>query len=255
MRIICPNCDAQYEIEPALMPADGRDVQCSACGHGWFEFPAGSSPHQPDVPRQDAPVEDARPHAPLLQAEDVPRREIDPSALSVLREEAAFEARRREAEALTSQHEFALDEPGAPLLAPQVPPAQAPSPSVARARVDREARAQPPVTGAADPERARAAAPRSGLLPDIDSISSTLTASDGAARRTQAATIGADGTERSGFMRGFALVVALMILALALYIAARPIAAAVPALAPALLGYEAAVGGVLSWLAGLLNVS
>ena len=37
MRLICPNCDAQYEVDAALIPAGGRDVQCSNCGNTWFQ--------------------------------------------------------------------------------------------------------------------------------------------------------------------------------------------------------------------------
>ncbi len=37
MRLTCPNCAARYEIDGALIPARGRDMQCSACGHTWFE--------------------------------------------------------------------------------------------------------------------------------------------------------------------------------------------------------------------------
>lgn len=37
MRLICPNCDAQYEVDAALIPATGRDVQCSNCGKTWFQ--------------------------------------------------------------------------------------------------------------------------------------------------------------------------------------------------------------------------
>ncbi|MGY6549439.1 MAG: zinc-ribbon domain-containing protein [Roseinatronobacter sp.] len=37
MRLICPNCAAQYEIDAALIPDDGREVQCSACNTIWFE--------------------------------------------------------------------------------------------------------------------------------------------------------------------------------------------------------------------------
>ncbi|WP_261192653.1 zinc-ribbon domain-containing protein [Pseudoruegeria sp. SHC-113] len=40
MRLICPNCDAQYEVDDAVIPDDGRDVQCSNCGHTWFQRPA-----------------------------------------------------------------------------------------------------------------------------------------------------------------------------------------------------------------------
>lgn len=37
MRIICPNCLAEYEVHDTALPAPGRDVQCSNCGHGWFQ--------------------------------------------------------------------------------------------------------------------------------------------------------------------------------------------------------------------------
>lgn len=47
MRITCPNCGAQYEVDDALIPASGRDVQCSSCGKGWFQS------------RQEAPAEPA----------------------------------------------------------------------------------------------------------------------------------------------------------------------------------------------------
>lgn len=47
MRLKCPNCSAQYEIDASLIPVDGRDVQCSSCGHTWFQLreqPAASEP-------------------------------------------------------------------------------------------------------------------------------------------------------------------------------------------------------------------
>lgn len=37
MRLICPNCGAQYEVDDGVIPEAGRDVQCSACGHTWFQ--------------------------------------------------------------------------------------------------------------------------------------------------------------------------------------------------------------------------
>ena len=40
MRLVCPNCSAQYEIDGSMIPEEGRDVQCSNCGHTWFELPA-----------------------------------------------------------------------------------------------------------------------------------------------------------------------------------------------------------------------
>lgn len=37
MRLLCPNCDAEYEVDAAAIPSNGRDVQCSNCGHAWFQ--------------------------------------------------------------------------------------------------------------------------------------------------------------------------------------------------------------------------
>jgi predicted Zn finger-like uncharacterized protein len=37
MRLVCPNCDAEYEVDNAAIPLAGRDVQCSNCGHAWFQ--------------------------------------------------------------------------------------------------------------------------------------------------------------------------------------------------------------------------
>ncbi|MGO4908421.1 zinc-ribbon domain-containing protein [Pseudorhodobacter sp. W20_MBD10_FR17] len=39
MRLVCPNCDAQYELAPGALTDAGRDVQCSNCGHTWFQLP------------------------------------------------------------------------------------------------------------------------------------------------------------------------------------------------------------------------
>ncbi|MCB5199871.1 zinc-ribbon domain-containing protein [Loktanella sp. TSTF-M6] len=37
IRLICPNCGATYEVDADVIPAGGRDVQCSNCAHTWFE--------------------------------------------------------------------------------------------------------------------------------------------------------------------------------------------------------------------------
>ncbi len=55
MRLICPNCGAQYEIGDDVIPDDGRDVQCSNCGHTWFESATTASAQMEGAPQSDAP--------------------------------------------------------------------------------------------------------------------------------------------------------------------------------------------------------
>ena len=40
MRLVCPNCSAQYEVDAGVIPDEGRDVLCSNCGHAWFQLSA-----------------------------------------------------------------------------------------------------------------------------------------------------------------------------------------------------------------------
>jgi predicted Zn finger-like uncharacterized protein len=39
MIITCPNCEKKFQIDPALMPENGRDLQCGSCNHAWFYKP------------------------------------------------------------------------------------------------------------------------------------------------------------------------------------------------------------------------
>ena len=36
MIISCPNCKKQFKINPALIPAKGRDLKCGSCNYVWF---------------------------------------------------------------------------------------------------------------------------------------------------------------------------------------------------------------------------
>jgi len=47
MRLVCPNCDTQYEVDASMIPPSGRDVQCSNCGWTWFQ----------DAQQREAPIE------------------------------------------------------------------------------------------------------------------------------------------------------------------------------------------------------
>lgn len=37
MRIVCPKCVAQYEVDESAIPETGREVQCANCGNIWFQ--------------------------------------------------------------------------------------------------------------------------------------------------------------------------------------------------------------------------
>ena len=36
MIITCPSCNKKFEIDTALIPKDGRTLQCGSCDHQWF---------------------------------------------------------------------------------------------------------------------------------------------------------------------------------------------------------------------------
>lgn len=135
MRLACPNCDARYEVAEDAVPPEGRDVQCSNCGHGWFQMPvaAQAADLAPLMAAEPAPLGATRtPAAPAISpdeavlarigqelaqaksaapeagagAEDeapapmaAPRAALDPSIIKVLQEEAEREAEARKLEA------------------------------------------------------------------------------------------------------------------------------------------------------------
>ena len=88
MRLVCPNCSAQYEIDASMIPDEGRDVQCSNCGHTWFELPAppelaaepvaATDPvSEPEPTEESEPVAEAEP-APEIEAASEPEVESAP---------------------------------------------------------------------------------------------------------------------------------------------------------------------------------
>lgn len=48
MRLTCPNCSAKYEVDESMIPAVGRDVQCSNCATTWFQPGVRSSDSDPE---------------------------------------------------------------------------------------------------------------------------------------------------------------------------------------------------------------
>ncbi|MGR3370548.1 MAG: zinc-ribbon domain-containing protein [Sagittula sp.] len=151
MRLICPNCGAQYDVPAEVIPESGRDVQCSNCGHTWFQRhpdrdadlaedlnqpvpdaewtpedePAEATSSIPPAERPDLSRKAAEPQTyddfeeddaeaepePVLPAEEAKPRGLDPEVAEIFREERDYESRRRAAESLETQPDLGLEEP------------------------------------------------------------------------------------------------------------------------------------------------
>lgn len=234
MRLTCPNCEAQYEVDDSVIPPEGRDVQCSNCGHTWFQQADGAEDAafwEPEAEPDGPGPETAEPPETTPEAR---RRPLDETVLSVLREEAEFEQRAREAEALEDQPDLGLDAPPAPQDT---------------SHEERMARLRGLETGTAeDLGTRREATARRDLLPDIEEINSTLDPMHYPLADMDDFASAADRDRGNGFRRGFALVLILAGIALSLYAYAAQIAAAVPALEPALGLYAGTIDNWRLWL-------
>lgn len=261
MRLLCPNCDAEYEVDASVIPDSGRDVQCSNCGHAWFQLPpeveadlaaeeALYTPPEPAIPVIEEPALPVAAASPIAEqtaeqtaapAAEPSGRSIDESVLAVLREEAERElgARRAEAPAaIETQTEMGLVQPPAPAAA-----------------LDPVARRIARMKGI-DPEPPRPAKPqtRREMLPEIEEINSTLRATS-ERRSGEAAAVSAtlDQPRPAGFRNGFVLMLVLAVLVVAVYVMAPRLAQQIPGAAPALAAYVVAVDGARLWLDGALQ--
>lgn len=244
MRLICPNCDAQYEVADDVIPTSGRDVQCSNCGHVWFEHRKEHTPRDAsetaaaDV-EHDAPTGDQDGPGPV-------RRELDPKVADILREEAALEskARARSAAPLESQPDLGLDA-AAPV---EVRPASTAQPFVRDEIAKRETATSPSTP---DP------APRRDRLPDIEDINSTLRTADATGLDPvpdDALAYNPPPEGGSGFRRGFSLMLVLAACLISVYALAPQIAQSMPQADPYLSAYVAQVDTARTWLDARVSV-
>lgn len=252
MRLICPNCDARYEVPDEVMPIEGRDVQCSNCGQTWFqahpdfEKPSDNAAIDPDLPDPD---EELSPPPPPLPQTTPARKDLDPQVADILREEAENEqmARRKDdAPNLESQPDLGIEPVG--------------DEAERRAQQARERMARMRGEAAPDTTTAAAGAPRRELLPDIEEINSTLRSSgEGAAA---APTAEGDLTNdpvtprrkrRRSWRRGFFTMLLIIALLWLLYLFAPRIIASLPQLEPILTPYVAWVDQLRGWLDGVLQ--
>lgn len=130
MRLICPNCGAQYEIDAELIPQAGRDVQCSDCGHTWFETPGASLAREAsiddlatpdDLPEDGATSQAEAAFTDQPPSPEAPRPHLSEDVAQILREEADHERaqRKRDAEQIEIQPDLGLHD--APARREQLP--------------------------------------------------------------------------------------------------------------------------------------
>lgn len=267
MRLTCPNCGAQYEVPDEVIPAAGRDVQCSNCGDTWFQHhpdhvPESAVPDEPgdetatwdseaeyeaepEPEPQPDPTPEPEPQQPETgdDAQTPPRREIDPEVRDLLREEAEREAQARAAESagdLETQPDLGLES--------QSPPedlrGQEARARMARLRGEPEHRpAAPSPESDIDPDSRR------NLLPDIDEINSSLEHTP--ERDEDMSTTDAELARHAsggGFRRGFLWAVLLFVILTLLYIFAPQIAGLTPALEGPMATYVNAVNDLRTLL-------
>ena len=290
MRLTCPNCDAQYEVDDRAIPDSGRDVQCSNCGHAWFQLPpnieesledeaatlgapvmmqhavsdtapassiiahsAAPAALDPEPPEVEAPPPPPAEELAAPEVADEPRRRVlDDKVQAVLREEAEREKRARMSEgSLETQPDLGLSAPVA-AVAPPAPPE--PEPEAQQSYIDRIRAFDPSV----DDEQAQTEQTgRRELLPDIEEINSTLRASSERGRSVGAPVhpLSSPEERRRGFRLGFRTVVLVMLALLVIYLLAPAIAARVPALSGVLNGYIVMVDALRNWLNGLMSAA
>ena len=180
MRLVCPNCAVHYEVDDTAIPKSGRDVQCSACNHAWFQNPDGSTrPVVQATAARPAPHPDPTPAETTKPVRPPTSRRLDPVIAEILREEAAREARARRGETpdmIEGQTEMALEEPTSePVDAAPSPPVPEPeSQPKTEAETRTEAKADPePRPAERLPEIAPQADAKASSQPDAEPVAAT----------------------------------------------------------------------------------
>jgi len=289
MRLICPNCDAEYEVPDSAIPQEGRDVQCSNCGHTWFFDP--SQPEEPEPIVDDGPEPEPEPATDPEPEEIAPEpapelEQPDPEPAAVAPRRPVQRPKRTPAPTFTPPSEappaYPADdrEPDAVAKAAADAPAAKPAPKrrelqpevaeVLRQEAEFEASARardaglevqgdlgletppvPPLPIADDIAKGGEKAARRDLLPDIDEINSTLRAA-GDRDAPIAAEVDAEAVaqdRRKGFRIGFGLSLLILGALAALYSYAPQVAEALPGLSAALDQYTGGVDALRVWLA------
>ena len=107
MLIKCPNCDAKYEVPNDIIPAAGRDVQCSSCSKTWFVTgKSGKKIVKDKASNYRSQEKNELPKFETTESflTDKATNDVDANVLEILREEADREIRARAADGGTGEN-------------------------------------------------------------------------------------------------------------------------------------------------------
>lgn len=218
MRLICPNCEAQYDVADEAIPSGGRDVQCSNCQQTWFQTDkpvvAGRelsrSLPKVEVTKAGSNESEDKPIAPAAQP---PRKALDEAVASILREEASLGA--------NSQNDIPGSQAARPPMTQADRTAQVVDADETRKRIAQMTEAEGGTRAVKASVSAAAAAvadTQARSIPDITEINAALRAraeANDTSGLTEAEK--SEAVQRSGFRRGFFLVLLLLVVLVAPY--------------------------------------
>ena len=233
IRLLCPGCAAEYRVSDTAIPPQGREVECSACGHVWHATPPATRlalvdalPPAQTPPMQTPPVQTPPGQTPPLS------RPLPPSVLDILRDEVEHERRARAAETAM----------------PDDPAPQGPAPDAARGAAEPDwpattiTRHIDPLPAPARPApEIPAAAPAAAARPMVRPTPAVRPAEPSQGAEP------ADTPRRGRYAAGFALAVMLAATAVVLY-AITPALTDRGALGEALAQARAQADGARLWL-------
>ena len=260
MRLICPNCSAEYEIPDDAIPKGGRDLQCSSCGITWFFKSDETDPPQDAAPQtappqtkpkaasdQNQPVAKPRPSRPspaLNTSPDLPP--LDAAVADVLQQEAAVEVKRRSndvAGGLESQPDLGLDA----LLGDTATEQR-------HARETRERlarmRGAPEQTNAGGSDLTISPVQTADYkgLPDVEALNSSLRSTEDDVSMAGVSSHAPAFYQQAGFFAGFLFIISIAAVLALIYTQTGLITQMAPELTEPLSYYQMAVDQVRGWL-------
>ena len=94
IEIVCPSCEARYQLPEGSIGPEGRKVSCSSCSYKWRALPEGAAPVEApfsdewQMPEEAAPPSEAAPSYAVPPSSEAPQSyDMPPSAEAVASQE------------------------------------------------------------------------------------------------------------------------------------------------------------------------